>query len=89
MWTEETLRAEARLIAIEKLLAKSVGAQFLGMTAAQQEAALQGMSASMEALTVPGLDAAQSDALSAEVRDGINRLLRAVREELDSAAKGL
>jgi len=72
---EKAIRLEARLNAIELLLARMFSALAGHLSDEDFQAALDGYRATGERLTIPGLDAAQSDVVAAEHRDQLVRLL--------------
>ena len=83
MLTEKELRLEARLTAIEQLLAKVTAGMFVRFSREQFEQAMATYSETLERTTVPGMDPALADVFAAQFRDEMLRLIRAVRVERD------
>lgn len=77
---EGQIRLEARLAAIEHLLTKMLAAMTHQVPIDQLDQLLERYGQGLETMTIEGLNAAQSDLLSSEVRDEVLRLLNAVRE---------
>jgi len=83
MLTESELRLEARLTAIEQLLAKVTAGLFVRFTREQFELAMATYSDALEETTIPGMDPAMADVFAAQFRDEMLRLIAAVRIERD------
>jgi len=82
MLNEKDLRIEARLLAVEELANRAFGSMLMVMEPAVADRLLANWEAGLETVTVPGLDAAQSDAVAAQFRDETLRLLSDVRRML-------
>jgi hypothetical protein len=81
MVTEEELRLEARLVAIEQLLVKVTNGMLLHFGPAEFEQLLNAYAAGLETASVPGVDPALADVFAAQFRDETLRLIRGIREE--------
>ncbi len=81
MWTEQELRLEARLTAIEQLLAKTVAGMMIHFTDAQFEQVMTTYAETLEHTVVPGMDAAMADVFADQFRREMLRLIAAVRVE--------
>lgn len=83
MLTEPELRLEARLTAIEQLLAKVTAGMLVRFTREQFEQVMSTYSDTLEQTTIPGMDPALADVFAAQFRDEMLRLIAAVRVERD------
>jgi hypothetical protein len=81
MLTEEQLRLEARLTAIEQLVAKTTAGLLMRFTDEQFEQLMSTYSRSLDNTVVPGLDPATADVFADQFREEMLRLLRLVRYE--------
>lgn len=81
MLTEDDLRLEARLAAIEQLLAKTTAGMMLHFSNTEFETVMGTYAETLEHTVVPGMDAAMADVFTAQFRDEMLRLLDAVRTE--------
>lgn len=88
MLTEDDLRLEARLAAIEQLLAKTTAGMMLHFSNAEFETVLSTYAETLEHTVVPGMDAAMADVFTAQFRDEMLRLLAAVRTERRRIPRG-
>lgn len=83
MLTESELRLEARLTAIEQLLAKVTAGMLVRFTREQFEQVMATYSETLEHTVIPGMDPALADVFAAQFRDEMLRLIAAVRVERD------
>lgn len=83
MLTEKELRLEARLTAIEQLLAKVTAGLMIRFTDDEFETLMATYGHALEQTVVPGMDPAVADVFTVQFRDEMLRLLRAVRLERD------
>lgn len=81
MLTEQELRLEARLAAIEQLLAKVANGMMLHFEPDEFEQLMQTYAESLEHTTIPGLEPALADVFAAQFRDETLRLIGAIRAE--------
>jgi hypothetical protein len=81
MLTEQELRLEARLTAIEQLLAKVTAGMMVHFTEEQFETVMTTYTETLEHTVVPGMDPALADVFADQFRREMLRLLRAVRIE--------
>jgi hypothetical protein len=81
MVTEEELRLEARLTAIEQLLVKVTNGMLLHFTPTEFEQLLDAYAAGLETAIVPGVDPALADVFAAQFRDEMLRLISGIRAE--------
>lgn len=81
MLTEEELRLEARLAAIEQLLAKVANGMMLHFEPDEFEQLMHTYAESLEQTSVPGLEPALADVFAAQFRDETLRLISAIRAE--------
>lgn len=81
MLTEQELRLEARLTAIEQLLAKTVAGMMVHFTDEQFDQVMATYTATLDHTVVPGMDPAMADVFVDQFRREMLRLIRAVRIE--------
>jgi len=81
MLTEQELRLEARLTAIEQLLAKTVAGMMVHFTDQQFEQVMTTYTETLDHTVVPGTDAATADVFADQFAREMRRLIRAVRIE--------
>ncbi len=81
MLTEDELRLQARLTAIEQLLAKVTAGMMLHFSNEQFETVMTTYAETLEHTIVPGMEPAVADVFAAQFRDEMLRLLGAVRQE--------
>ena len=79
--TEQELRLEARLTAIEQLLAKTVAGMMVHFTDEQFEQVMATYADTLEHTVVPGMEPAMADVFSDQFRREMLRLIHAVRIE--------
>ena len=73
------LIADARLLAIEFVIGRLFVHTHRNLTEPQYDALLADYWLDLDAATIPGQDAASSDALAAEIRDAVQLLLSSAR----------
>jgi len=81
MLTEDELRLEARLAAIEQLLAKVANGMMLHFEPDEFERLMTVYAESLERTSIPGLEPAMADVFAAQFRDESLRLINAIRAE--------
>jgi hypothetical protein len=81
MRTEAELRLEARLTAIEQLLAKVTAGMMLHFSNEEFDTVMRTYGHALEETRIPGMDPALADVFAAQFRDEMLRLLAAVRTE--------
>ena len=81
MLTEKELRLEARLTAIEQLLAKVMAGMLVRFSEEEFELVMRTYTETLEHTVVSGMEPALADVFAAQFRDEMLRLLRAVRIE--------
>lgn len=74
------LVADARLLAIEFILTRLFAQTHRDLTDQQFDNLLAEYWLDLDAATVPGVDAATSDALAGEIRDAVQQLLSTARK---------
>lgn len=80
MLDEQQVRLECRLAAIEMIVGKLFAVQTANLTGQMFDELVQDWTRNLDKVTIPSLDAAQSDAIAAQYRDEILRLFAAFRE---------
>jgi hypothetical protein len=91
MLTEEQIKAECRLYALEWAVSMLFSAQFQQMGAAGVQMLEQTRQQALEGArgkTFPALDPAMSDLLSAELESAVDRLLSMAKEFLAKGSSG-
>ena len=73
------LIADARLLAIEFIISRLFADTHRALTEPQFDALLADYWLDLDAATIPGQDAATSDALAGEIRDAVQQLLSSAR----------
>jgi len=81
MITEEDLQLDARLTAIEQLLAKVTAGMMINFSDEQFEQVMTTYAHTLEYATVDGMEPAIADVFTAQFREEMLRLLAAVRAE--------
>lgn len=79
--TEDELRLEARLTAIEQLLAKVTNGMMLHFSDNEFDSLMKAYAQSLEGTVVPGMEPAMADVFADQFREEMLRLIRAVRTE--------
>lgn len=81
MLTEDDLILEARLTAIEQLLAKVTAGMMIKFTDEQFDMVLTTYAATLDETVVPGMDPVVADVFADQFREEMLRLIGAVRAE--------
>jgi len=85
MTSEDAIKAEVRLFALESIVCQFFGSLYRKVPRADFEAVKQRAVAGARQLTFPGFaDAAYSDATSAELEAAIERLYQIIQQHLES-----
>ena len=85
--TEDQMKLQARLIAIEHVLANAIKTIYLalGITPETVSAAHRRTRETLSMETIPGIDPSQSDLWTAEIQENVERIQANVEEALEWA----
>lgn len=81
VFQEYRIRTGAHLAAIDYIVTRLFSLATVSLSNENFERVLQGWEEGINQETIPGVDAAQSDLLTAEIRDQLLRLLSGVKED--------
>jgi hypothetical protein len=81
MLTEQDLRLEARLTAIEQLLAKVTNGMMLHFSDTEFDQLMNVYAETLDHTVIPGMDPARADVFAAQFRVEMLRLIAAIRVE--------
>ncbi len=87
MLTEEDLRLEARLTAIEQLLAKVTNGMMLHFSETEFDQLMKAYAQSLDRTVIPGMDPATADVFASQFKEEMLRLIAAIRFERQRVPK--